>query len=519
VVAVSSQGQVLAVVNSLADPDGIPSSGTGAPRYQWQANGVDIKGATSLTYGLTQAEVGKTLSVIASYTDLQGTAETVTSPPTDAVANVNDRPSGAVRITGTPFQGQALVASHTLSDLDGIPSSGADAIRYQWTAADQDIAGATSATFTPTQAEVFKTLYVTVAYTDKYGTAESVRSITTTAVWNVDDPPTGDFGIIGTPVQGQTLRVIHTLTDLDGIPTSGAGALRYQWLSNGAVIEGATSDSLVLTAAEVGRYIAVTAFYRDEVGNPGGVTSSNTQTVAKLNEAPVALAGTFSTQRGILMSGTLSASDPDGDALTFLALSSPAHGTLDLDTLTGLYSYQPEPGYVGADGFRFKVSDGLLDSPAVSVNLQVLGESVPVAIKPVFWKDSTKTLSSDKLAEAVSLADAIAILKMIVGLPVNAGNVALSPYQAIAADFDQNGEVELSDAIGVLKMVVGLSAPAPAWKYFDGDKLGVDYKVATALSHKGWSTGAALSSLDNVAAEVKIVGVLTGDVDGSWLSS
>jgi hypothetical protein len=135
-----------------------------------------------------------------------------------------------------------------------------------------------------------------------------------------------------------------------------------------------------------------------------------------------------------------------------------------------------------------------------------------------FWKNPALTPANSQTRAAVDLQDAIAVLKMIVGLPVNTNNVALSPYQAIAADFDQNGSVELSDAIGVLKMVVGLSAPAPAWKYFDGDKLGVDYKVATALSHKGWSTASALSSLDNVAAEVKIVGVLTGDVDGSWLA-
>ena len=88
----------------------------------------------------------------------------------------------------------------------------------------------------------------------------------------------------------------------------------------------------------------------------------------------------------------------------------------------------------------------------------------------------------------------------------------------VAADFDRDGSVGLTDAINVLKMVVGLSAPAPAWKYYDGDKLGVDYKAATALSPKAWSTGAALPTLDNVAAEVKIVGVLTGDVDGSWLA-
>jgi hypothetical protein len=46
----------------------------------------------------------------------------------------------------------------------------------------------------------------------------------------------------------------------------------------------------------------------------------------------------------------------------------------------------------------------------------------------------------------------------------------------------------------------------------------VDYKAATSLSPKGWSTDTALPTFDNLPAEVKIVGVLTGDVDGSWLA-
>ena len=54
---------------------------------------------------------------------------------------------------------------------------------------------------------------------------------------------------------------------------------------------------------------------------------------------------------------------------------------------------------------------------------------------------------------------------MIVGLEVNGTGKALSPYQALAADYDGNGLVQLTDAIGVLKHVVGLTAPDPAWRF------------------------------------------------------
>jgi len=104
-----------------------------------------------------------------------------------------------------------------------------------------------------------------------------------------------------------------------------------------------------------------------------------------------------------------------------------------------------------------------------------------------------------------------------VGLNVNSNNTALSPYQAIASDFDQSGDVGLTDAIGVLKMVVGLSAPTPTWKYYDDAKLASTYTSTQSLNPKGWTTTAVMSDTGTADSSVKLVGVLTGDVDGSWV--
>jgi hypothetical protein len=140
----------------------------------------------------------------------------------------------------------------------------------------------------------------------------------------------------------------------------------------------------------------------------------------------------------------------------------------------------------------------------------------PTVVSTGFWKDEAIEPSSFKKADAVNLTDAIAILKMIVGLNVNSNNSPLSPYQAIAADFDQSGDVGLTDAIGVLKMVVGLSAPTPTWKYYDDTKLASAYTSAQSLNPKGWTTSAAISDTATTDNSVKLIGVLTGDVDGSW---
>ncbi|MFW9606306.1 MAG: hypothetical protein ACMV0I_07130, partial [Pseudomonas sp.] len=81
----ASQGQILTASNTLSDDDGM-----GAVRYQWLANGRAISGATSSTFTLTASEVGKTISVKASYTDSKGTAESVTSSVTGAVTVAQD---------------------------------------------------------------------------------------------------------------------------------------------------------------------------------------------------------------------------------------------------------------------------------------------------------------------------------------------------------------------------------------------------------------------------------------------
>ena len=115
---------------------------------------------------------------------------------------------------------------------------------------------------------------------------------------------------------------------------------------------------------------------------------------------------------------------------------------------------------------------------------------------------------------AVNLQDAIAILKMIVGLEVNGTGKALSPYQALAADYDGNGSVQLTDAIGVLKHVVGLPTSTPTWRFVNELDTTVPGKANLSPGVAPTSITASLSASSPV--KVGLVGYLTGDVDGSF---
>lgn len=158
------QGQTLTASHTLADTDGL-----GNVNYRWFADGALL--AVGASYVVTQAAVGKAITAVATYTDAEGTVESVSSAPTAPVANVNDAPTGQVLVTGTPSLGQTLVASHTLADADGLGT-----VSYQWQADGADIAGATGSTLLMGREQVGKAITVVASYVDGQGGAEQVRS-------------------------------------------------------------------------------------------------------------------------------------------------------------------------------------------------------------------------------------------------------------------------------------------------------------------------------------------------------
>ena len=275
---IAQQGQTLTAANSLADADGLGTIG-----YQWLANGTAISGAVGNTLTLAQAEVGKTITVAASYTDTLGAKERVVSTASATVANVNDLPTGIVTISGSAQQGQTLTAANTLADVDGLGTIG-----YQWLANGTAITGAVGNTLTLAQAEVGKTITVAASYTDTLGAKERVVSTASATVANVNDLPTGAVTISGAVKQGQTLTAANTLADVDGL-----GAISYQWLANGTAITGAVGKTFALTAAQIGKTITVAASYTDKLGTAEQVVSTATPAVVKGNTLPTATNGTL----------------------------------------------------------------------------------------------------------------------------------------------------------------------------------------------------------------------------------
>lgn len=107
------------------------------------------------------------------------------------------------------------------------------------------------------------------------------------------------------------------------------------------------------------------------------MTASRATVIAE-NNAPVAEDGSLTTDENTSASGTLQASDPDGDSLTFMIVDQPAHGEVVLDDpATGAYSYTPAADYSGSDSFTFKAADAKVESNVATVTITVKAVEPP----------------------------------------------------------------------------------------------------------------------------------------------
>ncbi|MEI6335609.1 MAG: hypothetical protein WCS87_13705, partial [Methylococcaceae bacterium] len=394
ITGIATQNELLTVSNNLADVDGL-----GTIAYQWLADGEVMSGATTETLLLTQAHVGKNISVQASYIDQQGTTENVISASTGYIVNVNELPTGGVTISGIATQNQTLTAINTLADTDGL-----GVINYQWFADGIVIGGATHSTLILAHAQVDKSISVKTSYIDQQGTSESAMSLATRAVTNVNDLPTGTVTITGTVAQNQTLTVSNTLADADGL-----GAISYQWLANGVIIDDAINSTFTLSQDQVGKAIKVQAKYTDSYGTAEVVSSLPTPPVVNVNDIPTGTVNITGTAR---QNQTLTAN----------------HSLADIDGL-GSLSYQWL-----ADGVLI---DGGTGNSLTLTQAQV-GKAVSVQAGYIDQQGTTENVISSATATVNNVNDAPTGMVFISGIPTQ--NKTLTASNNIA-DVDGLGTI------------------------------------------------------------------------------
>ena len=283
--------------SGITDEDGLDDS---TFTVQWITDDSVMVASAARSYTPTGGDRGKAIKVRVSFTDDAGNRETRTSTqtaPIEGQANGqegNSPATGAPVISGTAQVGETLTADTTgIADADGLTNV---SFSYQWIrndgTTDTDIQGATSSTYTLSDADEGKTIKVRVSFTDKGGYQETLTSTTTIIV---DQPGTVSLW----PEQPRVGTVVSaTLTDSDGLEGSGSGAaaslgaVSWQWARSS---EGSTwtsvdvyedGDSYTPAEDDEGMWLKVTAVYTDGHGKGKSAEAITAATVGAREASP-----------------------------------------------------------------------------------------------------------------------------------------------------------------------------------------------------------------------------------------
>ena len=198
-----------------------------------------------------------------------------------------------------------------------------------------------------------------------------------------NSPATGVPTIRGTARVGQTLEAFtNGISDADGLDDV---AYSYQWLADNADIAGAMGKTYTLVAADQGTTITVRVTFDDDANNEESLTSVATASVAAasvpaaVEEAPAfaergyvfVLAENTDGSTNRVSLGTVSATDPEGAALTYNIEGGNASGLFGIDAASGelFYTGAGEDFEAGAGPFELTVqaSDGDLATHTIVV--------------------------------------------------------------------------------------------------------------------------------------------------------
>jgi hypothetical protein len=154
---------------------------------------------------------------------------------------------------------------------------------------------------------------------------------------------------------------------------------------------------------------------------------SDTAGSLKINSPPVADDQAVVTDENTPVAITLTASDVDGDPLSFVVVDPPISGTLSGDAPN--LTYTPNLDFSGTDSFTFKASDAIHESNLATVTITVSSvNEPPVAVDDAYSTDEDTPLSvaAPGVLENDSDGDGDSLTAVLVGDPVS-GTLTLNP--------------------------------------------------------------------------------------------
>ncbi len=253
------------------------------------------------------------------------------------------------------------------------------------------------------------------------------------------------------------------------------------------------------------------------------VVSITVNPAAPINQPPTANNQSVSTNEDTSAVITLTASDPEGNPLTYTVLSTPAHGSLS--GVAPSLVYQPAGNYAGADSFTFRVNDGQANSNAATVSITVApqndppvsaGESYSVTSGNVLNVTAPGVLANDSDIDSASLQAQLATAPANGVLTLNAnGSFTYTPAAGYSGPDSfayraTDGAAQSGQA--VVSITVNPAGPPPqppglvaAYSFNEGS--GTTLIDRTGLGRTGTVSGATWSAAGRSGGALSFDGV------------
>ncbi|MCP4375077.1 MAG: tandem-95 repeat protein, partial [bacterium] len=371
----TAEDTAVAITLTGSDLDGDPisfavASGPGngslsgtAPNLTYTPN-ANFHGSDSFTYRSNDGSLNSALATVSI------TVESVNDAPVADGQNkiTAEETAVAITLTGSDVDGDAISFTVVTDPGNGSLSGTAPNLTYTPNA---NFHGSDSFT-----------------YRSNDGSLDSAPATVSITVNAANDAPTANDQS-KTTAEDTAVAITLTGSDLDGDPISFT------------VVSGPGNGSLSGTAPNL-TYTPNANFHGSDsftyIASDGMLDSAPATvsiTVESVNDAPTANDQSKTTAEETAVAITLTASDVDGDPISFTVVTGPGNGSLS-GTAPSL-TYTPNVNFHGSDSFTYIANDGLLDSAPATVSIAVnAANGAPTA------DDQSKTTAEDT-AVAITL--------------------------------------------------------------------------------------------------------------------
>ena len=308
---------------------------------------VDLNGSTTVspaettTYTITATGQGGTTTASATVT-ITNSAPVAN----DQTVTLNEDETAPIILTASDANGDALTYQVVTGPSHGILTGQAPNLTYT---PSQNYNGSDTFTFKAND-----------------GSLDSNTATITLSIQPVNDAPTAVDDVVTTDedIQIAAIAVLTNDTDPDGDTIS---IDDFTQPTHGTA--GSNGDGTLTYTPDTDFNGTDSFTYTISDGNGGTDTATVNITINPVNDAPVANDQIVTLNEDETASIILTASDADGDNLTYQIVSNPSHGTLTGSAPDIIYT--PAENYNGGDAFTFRVNDGTVDSSEATVTITV----------------------------------------------------------------------------------------------------------------------------------------------------